>query len=137
MSGSRWSTRWVPLCVAAYTMLILGALVLGQQRPLNIENDTKQPVQMHVSAHKLMEVGEVVPTVPESGLSIPNCSKTWEFIYLSTPAHPESVAYRVKDLCGEDDCFCRLKVSELERRREDLSVPWQKAGSVFPPGAGH
>ena len=43
------------------------------------------------------------------------------------------VAYRMKDICDPDDCSCEIKISELEKRRRDLSVPWQMAGTILRP----
>jgi hypothetical protein len=82
----------------------------------------------------MLERPEVNLIAPGENGQIAGCSRSWEFAYISTKSHPDVVAYRFKDICDVDRCACDVKVSDLERCRHDLSVPWAKAGIVFPPG---
>jgi len=106
-------------------------------RPVQIENDTSSTVKLDLSPYKILpEYSEgitALPTKAGDGYGLLSCSKKWEFAYLSTLAHPDFVAYRVKDICDPDECSCVIKVSDLEKKRTRLAVPWQQAGMAIHP----
>lgn len=117
-------------------MMFVLAMCDAHRRPVAIENDTGQTVKFNISGYKIIDRLDSLPINPGEiyGAGY-HCSKAWEFAYLSTASYPDFVAYRFKDICDFEECSCTIRVSELERRRRDLSVPWRDAGSIFPPGA--
>ena len=126
---------WIPFGVLACFMTFVAMSCYAHRRPVRIDNDMRGRVRADLSRYKLLEQPELITLDSGEGFGAAFCSKDLEFAYLSTAARPGIVAYRMKDICDPDDCSCEIKVSELDRRRKDLSVPWQKAGSIFPPGA--
>jgi hypothetical protein len=126
---------FISLTAGSFFLLVMMVSCYSHRRPVSIRNDSGEAVRLDISPYKQIEEPRGSSIDIGEGVRVPGCSKHWEFIYLSTQSHRDFVAYRVKDICDIDDCACDVKVSDLERRRHDLSVPWAKAGIVFPPGA--
>ena len=133
MMNSRF---WIPFGVAMFPLAMILSMCDAHRRPVRIDNDTSEPVLLEFSPYKLLEKPDAASVKPGDEYSAPfHCSNKWEFAYLSTKNYPDFVAYRFKDICDLKKCSCRIRVSYLESHRHDLSVPWAKAGSIFPPGA--
>ena len=130
-------TRWlIPGSVIALCLAMPLAMCAGHYRPILIENDTPHVVKFDISPYKILsEYAEGLPTIspiePGSGFRAPSCSNEWEFAYLATARHPEVVAYRIRDICDPNECSCDIKISDLEKQRARLAVPWQMAGTSW------
>lgn len=119
-------------------LILMGPLSMcaAHYRPVQVENDTRQAVKLDLSPYKILpEYVEALPNIspiePGGGFRAPSCSNKWEFAYLATVRHPEVVAYRIRDICDPDECSCNIRVSDLEKKRASLAVPWQKAGTTM------
>lgn len=124
--------RWIIGIIAGYFLLAL-AMCYAQYRPILIENDTDQRAKIDITNTLLDKVGGLYSVEPRGGFRDSDCSRSYKLIFLSTQANPDMVAYRMKDICDPDDCSCEIKISQLEKRRRDLSVPWQMAGTILRP----
>ena len=125
--------RWL-LGVIAYSSLMPLAMCHAHRPPISVRNDTAGIVRIDLVSRKAPQSPDLNPTEPGVGFGVRGCAREWDFIYLSTSSHPAFVAYRMNDICDPDDCSCKVRVSHLEKRRRDLSTPWEKA-DIFPPGA--
>lgn len=129
--------RWILAGFVAFCMVPLGMCQYHTHFPVWVDNDTDHSARIQISEYKILDKIEGHLSKPGDGGGTGSCSKAYEFLYFATPSHPDYVAYRMKDICDLGDCSCKLKVSDLEKRRRQLSVPWEKAGNILPPGVSH
>lgn len=124
---------WIPFSISAACVLFFPVMCYGHRRPVVVDHNLPERSRSWMVQNKVIDVNKFKYAF-SAGTGYWGCSREYKFFYLSTEKHPEFVAYRVNDVCDISKCDCTIKVSYLENRRHDLSVPWQKAGNVLPEG---
>lgn len=125
---------WIPFSIVAGPALLLAAIWETNRTRVSVDHDVPEASRSELSSYKILDGRELEQYSSSNGDRGRGCSRGYEFVYLYTESHPEFVAYRVKDICDINRCSCDIKISYLQKRWHDLSVPWQKAGNILPKG---